>query len=68
MPEAQPQQSPLPPRAPRPEEVPTTVVSQDPAIALAMKKITRILETLPSDSARSRVIRATAILLDIPVG
>jgi len=46
----------------------TTVVSQDAATREAMKKIARVLESLPSDAARSRVIRATAVLLDITLG
>lgn len=53
-----------------PEEKPTTTttVSQDAATREAMKKIARVLEALPTDQSRQRVIRATAVLLDIPLG
>ena len=46
----------------------TVVVSQDAAKREAMKKIARALDALPSDQARQSVIRATATLLDIPLG
>lgn len=68
MPEDKQQPPPLHPRAPHADEIPA--VSKDVASATreAMKKIVRVLEALPNDASRSRVIRATAELLDIRLG